>query len=215
MSLRKKVSEIRIDYTKGELDIDHVASDPIAQFETWFEEAVSAEVIEPNAMSLGTVSNGQPSVRIVLLKGFDERGFTFYTNYESRKAAELQEEPKAALTFFWPELQRQVRIEGTVVKAPEPESDQYYASRGRGSRIGAWASPQSRKISDRKVLEDLVEEVSRRFDGQEEIPRPDHWGGYLLQPTYLEFWQGRSSRLHDRIVYEHVNGEWDISRIAP
>lgn len=215
MSLRKKVSEIRIDYTKGELDIDHVSPDPIVQFEKWFEEAVSAEVMEPNAMSLGTVSNGQPSVRIVLLKGFDERGFIFYTNYESRKAAELQEEPKAALTFFWPELQRQIRIEGTVVKAPEPESDQYYASRGRGSRIGAWASPQSRRISDRKVLEDLVEEVSSRFEGQEEIPRPDHWGGYLLRPTYLEFWQGRSSRLHDRIVYESSEGGWAISRIAP
>lgn len=215
MSLRKKVSEIRIDYTRGALDISQVASDPMVQFERWFEEAVSAEVLEPNAMTLGTVSEGQPSARVVLLKGFDDRGFVFYTNYDSRKAAELEEEPRAALTFFWPELQRQIRIEGTTQKAPESESNAYYASRGRGSRIGAWASPQSRPIKSREYLENLVQQFSARFEGQTEIPRPDYWGGYLLRPAYLEFWQGRPSRLHDRIIYRRVEETWKLSRIAP
>lgn len=215
MSIRKQVADIRVDYTQGELDETHVSPDPILQFEQWFQEALNSEVMEPNAMSLGTVLNGRPSVRIVLLKGFDERGFVFYTNYESRKAKEITGEPHAALTFFWPELQRQIRIEGRIEKVSAKESDDYYASRDRLSRLGAWASPQSSPISDRSELESLVNQVNRRFEGQEEIPRPDHWGGYRVEPDSLEFWQGRASRLHDRIVYRKQAGSWEIERIAP
>lgn len=215
MSIRKQVADIRVDYSKGELDEAQVALDPVLQFEKWFQEAVSSEVMEPNAMSLGTVLDGRPSVRIVLLKGFDERGFVFYTNYESRKAREMTAEPHAALTFFWPELQRQIRIEGRIEKISAKESDDYYASRDRLSRLGAWASPQSSTIDDRSELETLVNEVNTRFEGQEEIPRPDHWGGYRVEPAYLEFWQGRSSRLHDRITYKKEAGNWKIERIAP
>lgn len=215
MSIRKQVADIRVDYTKGELDEAQVSSDPILQFEQWFQEAVNSEVMEPNAMSLGTVLNGRPAVRIVLLKGFDENGFVFYTNYESRKAKEVTGEPHAALTFFWPELQRQIRIEGHIKKVSPKESDDYYASRDRLSRLGAWASPQSSVLEDRSELETLVNEVNTRFEGQEEIPRPDHWGGYRVEPDYLEFWQGRSSRLHDRITYKKEAGNWKIERIAP
>lgn len=215
MSIRKQVADIRVDYSKGELDEAQVSPDPILQFEQWFQEAVNSEVMEPNAMSLGTLLEGRPSVRIVLLKGFDERGFVFYTNYESRKAREMTAEPHAALTFFWPELQRQIRIEGRIEKISAKESDDYYASRDRLSRIGAWASPQSSAIDDRSELETLVNEVNSRFEGQEEIPRPDHWGGYRVEPDYLEFWQGRSSRLHDRITYKKEAGSWSIERIAP
>lgn len=215
MSIRKQVADIRVDYSKGELDEAHVSPDPILQFERWFQEAVNSEVMEPNAMSLGTVIDGRPSVRIVLIKGFDERGFVFYTNYESRKAREMTVEPYAALTFFWPELQRQIRIEGKIEQVSSQESDQYYASRDRLSRLGAWASPQSSTIDNRAELESLVEQVNKRFEGQEEIPRPDHWGGYRVQPEYLEFWQGRSSRLHDRITYKREGVIWKIGRIAP
>lgn len=204
-----------MDYTKGELDESQVLTDPILQFEQWFQEAIKSEVLEPNAMSLGTVMNGRPSVRIVLLKGFDERGFVFYTNYESRKAKEITGESQAALTFFWPELQRQVRIEGRIEKVTSKESDEYYASRGRLSKLGAWASPQSATIETRTELESFVEKVNARFQDQEEIPRPDHWGGYRVEPDYLEFWQGRSSRLHDRIIYQKEEGGWKIERIAP
>lgn len=215
MSIRKTVADIRVDYTKGALEETQVSSDPVLQFERWFQEAVASEVMEPNAMSLGTVQNGRPSVRIVLLKGFDERGFVFYTNYESRKAKEIEAEPQVALTFFWPELQRQIRIEGTITKVSGAESDTYYNSRGRSSRLGAWASPQSAVIKNREVLETLVGEVEERFEGKEDIPRPAHWGGYRVEADYLEFWQGRSSRLHDRITYQRENGEWVINRIAP
>jgi len=195
--------------------VSQVSPHPIQQFEKWFQEAWDSEVVEVNAMSLGTVRNRRPAVRIVLLKGFDENGFVFFTNYESRKAKEITGEPYAALTFFWPELQRQVRIEGMIEKVSAKESDDYYASRGRLSRLGAWASPQSSRINSREELESLVEKVNERFEGQEEIPRPDHWGGYRVKPDYLEFWQGRASRLHDRITYTKEEGEWKIGRIAP
>ncbi len=215
MSLRKDVANIRVDYTKGALDETLVAAHPIDEFERWFQEAVDSEVEEVNAMSLGTVSGGRPSVRIVLLKGFDERGFVFYTNYESRKSLEMEQEPMAALTFFWPELQRQVRIEGKVERVSATESDEYYASRDRGSRLGAWASPQSRVIEGREVLEARVAEVVKEFEGQDEVPRPPHWGGFRVQPDWVEFWQGRPSRLHDRIVYQFEAGQWQIHRLAP
>lgn len=215
MSLRKEVRNIRNDYDKFALDESEVLKDPVLQFEQWFEAAVKAEVSEPNAMALGTSYEGQPSVRIVLLKGFDERGFVYYTNYGSRKAREIQANPQAALTFFWHELHRQVRIEGRIEKVSAEESDDYYASRDRGSRIGAWASPQSQPISSRDELEAWVRETEARFEGLETIPRPEHWGGYRVIPNYVEFWQGRKSRLHDRIVYRLEEGGWTMERIAP
>ncbi|WNJ16782.1 pyridoxamine 5'-phosphate oxidase [Pontibacter sp. G13] len=216
MSIRKKVSDIRTDYTQSQLDESHISADPIVQFEQWFQQAVDSEVMEPNAMTLATSVNGKPTIRIVLLKGFDDQGFHFFTNYESRKGQELAANPAAALNFFWPELQRQVRIEGMVEKLEADQSDSYYQSRGRGSQIGAWASPQSQEIAGREVLEEMVEEVTKKYEGETPIPRPEHWGGYRLKPTYLEFWQGRSSRLHDRIVYElNDQGEWRTARLAP
>ncbi|MEO1383062.1 MAG: pyridoxamine 5'-phosphate oxidase, partial [Bacteroidota bacterium] len=170
---------------------------------------------EPNAMSLATVHQGRPSVRIVLLKGFNDEGFVFYTNYESKKAQEMAQNYQVALTFFWPELERQIRIEGKVAKVSEAESNAYYQSRGRGSRIGAWASPQSQVIEDRNILEARVEEFTAKFEGQETFPKPEYWGGYRVEPDYIEFWQGRKSRLHDRITYTLTEGAWIIQRIAP
>lgn len=215
MSIRKKVADIRIDYGKDALLEENLAQNPIEQFEGWFQAAVEADVHEVNAMTLSTVHEGQPSARIVLLKGFDERGFAFYTNYKSRKGQEMAANPKAALTFFWSTMERQVRIEGRIEKVSAEESDTYYQSRGRGSRLGAWASPQSETITDRDLLEERVKEVTERFAKQESFPRPEYWGGYRLVPHYIEFWQGRQSRLHDRLVYELIEGDWMVKRLAP
>ncbi|MEO1414284.1 MAG: pyridoxamine 5'-phosphate oxidase [Bacteroidota bacterium] len=213
--MRKEVADIRVDYLQGSLEETEVAQHPIKQFEAWFEAAVNRQVNEPNAMSLATVHQGRPSVRIVLLKGFNDAGFVFYTNYESKKAQEMAQNDQVALTFFWPELERQIRIEGKVAKVSEAESDAYYQSRGRGSRISAWASPQSQVIEDRSILEARVEEFISKFEGQETFPKPEYWGGYRVEPDYIEFWQGRKSRLHDRITYTLSEGEWTIQRIAP
>lgn len=214
--MERKIADIRKDYTLHELSENEVASNPISQFNSWFQEAVEAKVNEPNAMSLGTAVDGQPSVRIVLLKGVDEKGFSFFTNYQSAKGEELRQNPKAALTFFWAELERQVRIEGVVEKLPEAESDTYFNSRPKGSRVGAWSSPQSQVIPDREVLEERVQEYSQKFEDTENVPRPDFWGGYVLSPTMVEFWQGRPSRLHDRIRYRlSENNSWTIERLAP
>ena len=214
--MERKIADIRKDYTLHELSESEVASDPISQFNSWFQEAVEAKVNEPNAMSLGTAVDGQPSVRIVLLKGIDEKGFRFYTNYQSAKGEQLKQNPKAALTFFWPELERQVRIEGVVEKLTDEASDTYYNSRPKGSRVGAWSSPQSQVIPDREVLEERVQEYSQKFEHTEEVPRPDFWGGYVLSPTIVEFWQGRPSRLHDRIRYRLSEDKiWTIERLAP
>ncbi|MEO1450451.1 MAG: pyridoxamine 5'-phosphate oxidase [Bacteroidota bacterium] len=215
MSIRKSVADIRKDYLADSLEREALAEHPVAQFQRWFERAVKAEVNEPNAMALATRAGDRIAQRIVLLKGFDERGFVFYTNYESRKGQELAEHPQAALCFFWPELEQQIRIEGTVHKAEASLSDQYYQSRGRGSRIGAWASPQSQVIPDRDFLEQRVAARKAEFEGDEIFPRPDFWGGYRLQPDYIEFWQGRASRLHDRFAYSLVEGNWQIDRLAP
>jgi pyridoxamine 5'-phosphate oxidase len=189
--------------------------DPIRQFRTWFEEALDGGFHEPTAMTLATCTRaGVPSARIVLLKGFDERGFSFFTNYESRKGQELAENPRAALVFYWGELERQVRIEGTVERLLEAESDAYHATRPRGSQLGAWTSWQSEVIAGREVLDERLRELEARFaDGP--VPRPPHWGGYRLVPQVIEFWQGRPNRLHDRLRYRRDKGVWVRERLSP
>ena len=210
------IADIRKDYRLQTLDEAGVAADPIQQFGIWWQEALQSEIVEVNAMTLATANEqGVPSARIVLLKGYDERGFVFFSNYESKKAGDLQVNPMASLVFFWKELERQVRISGRVEKVTELESDQYFQSRPEGSRIGAWASPQSTVISSRQVIEEKVEALQVSFEGKE-IPRPLHWGGYRVGPSSIEFWQGRSSRLHDRIQYTlQSDDNWVIERLAP
>jgi pyridoxamine 5'-phosphate oxidase len=212
--LKDYLNQLRFDFSKGSLDEQEVAPDPIVQFGIWFKQAVDAKVNEPNAMMLATVGNsGKPSARIVLLRNFDENGFVFYTNYHSHKGVQSQENANAALSFFWPELERQVRIEGVLVKQSSEESDTYFASRPRSSKIGAWVSPQSHVVASRKELDDKYIKMEKEFG--EEVPRPPHWGGYFLRPTTIEFWQGRQSRLHDRILYTMEKDSWKIERIAP
>jgi len=210
------LAELRKNYSLGSLDIGDVDRNPFRQFDVWFQQAVDAKLPEPNTMTLATVdSRGRPSARIVLIKGVDERGFVFFTNYESRKGRELATNPYASLLFYWIELERQVRIEGSVVKTSAEESDAYFASRPLGSRIGAWASDQSQVLESRAALEAREREVIAQYG--DSPPRPPHWGGYRLVPGTIEFWQGRPSRLHDRIVYtrEDPGGEWSIVRLAP
>ena len=209
------IADIRRDYMKATLSEDKVNKNPFDQFALWWDEALRAEIDEVNAMTLATVSErGHPSARIVLLKGYDENGFVFFTNYESRKGTELLANPFASLLFFWKELERQVRISGPCLKVPESESDDYFFSRPEGSRIGAWASPQSQVISSRDVLDQNIISLENRFQGQP-VPRPPHWGGYIVKPEEMEFWQGRPSRLHDRILYGRAATGWKINRLAP
>jgi pyridoxamine 5'-phosphate oxidase len=210
-----KLSEIRKEYTIKSLDFNDVSFDPLLQVRVWLDEAIDSEVPEVNAMCLSTLGlNGFPNARIVLLKEMDH-GFVFFTNYESEKGQEIQANPKASLTFFWPELERQVRIMGEVEKVSEKESDTYFLSRPKGSQIGAWTSPQSQTIADREELNTRLEMMEERFAG-EQISRPAYWGGYRLLPLKIEFWQGRPSRLHDRICYhKQADGSWDITRLAP
>ncbi len=211
------IADIRREYHRAALTEADVDPDPMRQFERWLSEAIRAEVPEPTAMTLATAdAGGRPSARIVLLKGSGAEGFVFFTNYQSRKGAELGGRPDAALLFYWVELERQVRVEGSVVKVPTTESDAYFASRPVPSRIGAWASPQSRVIPDREWLEREFTKSQERFaeDGSN-ILRPGHWGGYRLAPTMLEFWQGRRSRLHDRIRYRRDDAQWRVERLAP
>jgi pyridoxamine 5'-phosphate oxidase len=215
-----KIADLRTDYMRETLDERDVAPDPFRQFEHWFDEAVKAQVPEPNAMTLATAGpDGRPSARIVLLKGFDERGFVFFTNYASRKGRDLATRPHAALLFFWPELERQVRIEGLVDRTNEAESTAYFASRPRAARLGAWASPQSEPIAGRAHLETRFAAIEAQYQrAGDDIPRPPHWGGYRLAPDELEFWQGRPSRLHDRIRYRRSDPHpalWAIDRLAP
>jgi pyridoxamine 5'-phosphate oxidase len=210
------VADLRRDYTLKGLSEADMAADPFQQFQTWFEQAIAADLPEPNAMTLATATpDGVPSARVVLLKGFDQRGFVFYTNYHSRKGQELARNSKAALVFWWAELERQVRIQGEVQQIAAAESDAYFHSRPIESQLGAWASNQSQVIGDRHVLEQKLEALQIQYQDQE-IPRPPHWGGYRLTPDNIEFWQGRSSRLHDRLLYKRADeNQWDIVRLSP
>ncbi|MGB0839167.1 MAG: pyridoxamine 5'-phosphate oxidase [Chitinophagales bacterium] len=213
----KQVASLRQDYQKGSLLKSTVSEHPIKQFETWFQQATESPIREPNAMILATATKlALPSVRTVLLKGFGSEGFIFYTNYHSRKGKELQENPNGALLFFWNILERQIRIEGSVVKVAPSVSDQYFYSRPLGSQIGALASPQSEVIDSRTVLENNVAQLQTKYTDKTQAQRPEHWGGFLLKPHLFEFWQGRSNRLHDRIQYQlQTDGSWRIDRLAP
>jgi pyridoxamine 5'-phosphate oxidase len=210
------IADIRKDYKLQSLSEKDALKDPFGQFGKWWKEALDASADEVNAMTLATASaDGMPDARIVLLKGFDEKGFTFFTNYHSSKGQQLLENPRACLVFFWKELERQVRISGLVVLVSERESDEYFDSRPEGSRIGAWASPQSEVIADRAWLEQNELKVREDFLAGK-INRPPHWGGYRVKPTRIEFWQGRPNRLHDRILYSlQGNGSWKVERLAP
>lgn len=215
-NLSEHIAQLRHDYQLAALEEAQTGNDPIIFFKKWFQEAEAAQISEVNAMTLATVdAKGKPHARIVLLKGLDEKGFSFFTNYQSNKGIQLTQSKEAALLFFWKELERQVRIEGFAEKISAAESDQYFYSRPKGSQIGASASPQSQKISSRIELEDRVTLLEQKYpDGS--VPRPEHWGGYRVIPHKIEFWQGRSNRLHDRIVMEKAEaGNWEKYRIAP
>jgi pyridoxamine 5'-phosphate oxidase len=207
--------ELREEFINESFDEKNVPSMPIMLFKLWFGEAAAVKVFEPNAAVLATVdSNGKPSARVLLLKTFSEQGFTFFTSYESKKGHHLEVNPFAALVVHWPDLERQVRIEGIVEKLSPRDSDKYFETRPTGSRLGAWASPQSKVIEDRAWLEQKHNEFRQQFK-KGEVPRPENWGGYILKPNLMEFWQGRQNRLHDRIEYILEDGKWKIRRLAP
>jgi pyridoxamine 5'-phosphate oxidase len=211
-----KFADLRKEYTRASLDFTNVNKNPVLQFEKWFDEAINSNALEPSAMTLATISeNGKPSGRIVLLKGIKENQFYFYTNYQSQKGQELEKNPACALTFFWPELERQVRISGFAQRTSIDDSDKYFQSRPRSSQLGAWASPQSIVIKDREILEQRVKELEQKFKDDKVVPRPKQWGGYAVTPFEIEFWQGRPSRLHDRLLYTLIDKEWKINRLAP
>lgn len=213
--MKPNIADLRRDYTRDGLLESQAPDEPMSLFATWFQQAVDIESTEPNAMMLATVDGqGQPHLRTLLLKGVDPRGFIFYTNYESDKGRQLAAQPRAAMTFWWHDLERQVRIEGQVEQISPDESDAYYHSRPAGSRLGAWASPQSQVIAGREVLEQNLADLQARY-ADNPPPRPEHWGGYRLVPELVEFWQGRSSRLHDRLCYRLDGGVWNRVRLAP
>jgi pyridoxamine-phosphate oxidase len=214
--MNRDIQHIRSEYNAASLSETEANTDPIKQFDTWFKEALDAEVQEPTAMTLATATHdGRPSARIVLLKGFDSNGFVFYTNYLSRKGKEISKNPLGALLFFWGSMERQVRIEGTIEKISKEESERYFHSRPKDSQIGAVISPQSQEIPGREALEQKWHETEAKYKDTE-VPKPAHWGGYLLKPRLIEFWQGRPSRLHDRILYKKIdNKNWKKVRLAP
>lgn len=210
------IADLRKEYSSESLLEKDITENPLEQFEKWWTQAVNSQIDEANAMTLATASSdGMPSARIVLLKGFDTNGFVFFTNYKSFKGMQLDENPKACLVFFWKELERQVRITGLVKKTSEKESDQYFLSRPKGSQVGAWTSPQSQVIENRYWLDKKYLELAEQMKGKE-LTRPEHWGGYIVRPVIIEFWQGRPSRLHDRIQYSlDEDGSWKVERLAP
>ena len=213
-----KLADLRQEYARAELSRDHVTDDPIEPFRAWFDEAENAELEAPNAMPLAPPPQAPPPpAPHVLLKGLDDRGFHFYTNYESRKGTDLSQNPHAALVFLWKPLERQVRIEGTVERLPAEESTEYFHRRPRGAQMGAWASPQSRVVDSRADLEENLDTVKAEYGDEDGIPRPSHWGGYVVRPTEVEFWQGRPNRLHDRLRYRRSDpaGDWTLERLAP
>jgi pyridoxamine 5'-phosphate oxidase len=213
--LQSQILQLRKEYAQASLEIKDVSENPIEQFRSWFDQAMKSGIIEPYAMNISTVdSENRPSSRIVLLRDVNENGFVFYTNYLSRKAKEIKEKNFGAINFFWPELERQIRIKGELEKVSTKVSDDYFALRPRGSQIGAWASPQSSKIESREILEQNEKYFTEKFQNQA-VPRPENWGGYLLKPDYFEFWQGRENRLHDRVSYEKKEDNWVIFRLAP
>lgn len=213
--MKPTIADLRRDYTRDGLLEDQAPEQPMSLFGRWFEQAVETETTEPNAMMLATVdADGQPHLRTLLLKGYDERGMVFFSNYDSAKGQQLAGNPRAAMNFWWHDLERQVRVEGRVERVSAEESDAYYFSRPLGSRLGAWASPQSQVIAGRSVIEQRLQEVERQY-ADSEPPRPSHWGGYRLLPELVEFWQGRPSRLHDRLNYRLVEGRWVRERLAP
>jgi pyridoxamine 5'-phosphate oxidase len=214
--MKISLADLRQNYTKGGLLKKNAEINPFQQFHKWFHEAIESDILEPNAMTLATINGeGKPVARIVLLKNLDEQGFVFFSNYSSQKGQNLANNPWASLVFWWGELERQVRVEGKVEKITDSESDQYFNSRPLGSQLGAWASPQSQVIPNRKFLEHRLEEFTNKYQDQV-IPRPENWGGYRVIPNVIEFWQGRQNRLHDRLCYRlNDQGQWQIDRLAP
>jgi pyridoxamine 5'-phosphate oxidase len=210
------ISDLRQNYTLGGLEETDINSSPIEQFALWFQQALDSDLLEPNAMALATATpDGKPTARIVLLKGYSDRGFVFYTNYQSQKGQQLIANPHAALVFLWDKLERQVRIEGKVSKLSPTESDEYFHSRPVASQLGAWASNQSQVIESRQVLEANLTALEAKYADATQIPRPEHWGGFRVIPQRIEFWQGRPSRLHDRLVYDLKDNNWQIQRLSP
>ncbi len=213
---RADLAALRREYGDQGLDVPDLAPDPMTMFQQWLDDTVESGLHEPNAMVVTSVSaEGQPSARMVLLKAVDERGFVFYTNYESRKGREIDAHPAVALLFPWHDLQRQVRVEGTATRVTQIESEAYFSSRPRGSQLGAWASPQSAEVSSRAELDSLYQAVEDRFDDSVGVPLPPQWGGYLIRPEVVEFWQGRHGRMHDRLVYRRTGETWTTTRLAP
>jgi len=209
------LADIRKQYSLKTLEHHDLAADPLSQFGTWFQDALAAEILEPNAMVLATAdASGRPSARVVLLKGVQEGGFVFYSNYHSRKGHDIADNPQAALVFNWLDLERQVRVEGSVQKVPQEVSEAYFHSRPRGSQLGAWTSRQSEAIASREVLDQRLERLEQRYP--DTVPLPDFWGGYIVMPKRIEFWQGRTNRLHDRFVYDvQADGTWSLERLSP
>lgn len=210
-----QISDLRQNYTLNHLVKENVSDNPLTQFANWFEEAVNGDIYEPNAMTLSTVSKNQPKSRIVLLKALETDGFVFYSNHDSDKGEQMAVNNKVSLLFYWDRLQRQVRIEGTVSRISEETSTAYFQTRPRSSQLGAWASNQSEVIENEQVLVDQLEFFTKKFAGLEVLPKPENWGGYMVKPSKIEFWQGRPSRLHDRLVFDLVDTNWKISRLSP